>query len=179
MRSSRPALMLEAEASPGVPERPYSGLRVERSRTPSHEPKLAVAFLSGDLLAYSGGPAPEFHRLPVQRSAGCLSGIIQHFRSGHGECQEPASEHYLLQFSTRGLKSVRHPSWTRVRVSSSRNSRMTMSSQSLAMVARGIVVASLARARILLVNTKLVPSSGRPKAITDLVAPNLIVSSLE
>ncbi|MGA8352468.1 MAG: hypothetical protein WB773_32085 [Isosphaeraceae bacterium] len=54
-----------------------------------------------------------------------------------------------------------------------------MSSQSLALVARGIVVASLARARILLVNTKLVPSSGRPKAITDLVAPTLIVSSLE
>ncbi len=52
-----------------------------------------------------------------------------------------------------------------------------MSSPPLARVARGIVVASLARARILLVNTKLVPSSGRPKAITDLVAASLIVSS--
>ncbi|MBV8130684.1 MAG: hypothetical protein JO114_23790 [Planctomycetaceae bacterium] len=42
-----------------------------------------------------------------------------------------------------------------------------MSSPLLARVARGIVVASLAWAPILLVNTKLVPSSGRPKAITD------------
>lgn len=32
----RPARMLEAEASPGAPERPYSGSRVKQSRTPSH-----------------------------------------------------------------------------------------------------------------------------------------------
>ena len=76
-RNGRPARMPEAEASSGVPERPYSGSRVERSRTPSREPALAVAFLSGDLLAYSGGPAPESHRLPVQYSTGRLSGMVR------------------------------------------------------------------------------------------------------
>src|SRR5262249_46317338 len=63
---ARPARMLEAEASPGAPERPYSGSRVGRSRTPSRGPSPAVAFVSGDLLAYSGGPAPDSHRLPVR-----------------------------------------------------------------------------------------------------------------
>src|SRR4029077_15506453 len=69
--------MLEAEASLGAPERPCSGSRVKRSRTPSHEPSLAVAFLSGNLLAYSGGPAPESHRLPVQHPAGRLSSVMR------------------------------------------------------------------------------------------------------
>ena len=81
-RGGRPARMLEAEASPGAPERPCSGSRVKRSRTPSREPSLAVAFLSGDLLAYSGGPAPESHRLPVQHPAGRLSSVMRQSKGG-------------------------------------------------------------------------------------------------
>src|SRR5262249_28233379 len=62
----RPARMLEAEASPGAPKRPYSGSRVVRPRTPSRGRLPAVAVMSGDLLAYSGGPAPDSHRLPAR-----------------------------------------------------------------------------------------------------------------
>ena len=90
-RSSRPARMLEAEASPGAPERPYSGSRVGRSRTPSREPWLAVALLSGDLLAYSGGPAPDSHRLPARHSCrapfGCGGSV---YGPGVADVKDPA-----------------------------------------------------------------------------------------
>src|SRR5206468_9349235 len=58
--------------------------RAVTGRLPAGTCRPAVAWLSGDLLAYSGGPAPESHRLPVRHSGrtpdGCLCGVYEYPR---------------------------------------------------------------------------------------------------
>lgn len=49
-----------------VPARPYSDSRVERSDQRLPMKRIHSDINAGDLLAYSGGPVPDSHRLPVR-----------------------------------------------------------------------------------------------------------------